>query len=83
MAPDDLADGAIKTTRWGLLPYGRYALTPRLGIWAAAGHGWGDVSVKPKRATGRHPHHHDHGRHGHGRYPPKRGQRRAQPLRHR
>ncbi len=49
---DDLTDGAIKTTLWALLPYGRYALTPRLGIWAAAGHGWGDVSVESEEGNG-------------------------------
>ena len=31
----------------GLFPYGRYALTPRLGLWAIAGHGWGKLSLKP------------------------------------
>ncbi|MCY4055630.1 MAG: hypothetical protein OXF67_07130, partial [Cyanobacteria bacterium MAG CAR4_bin_6] len=31
----------------GLFPYGRYALTPRLGVWAVAGYGWGTLSVKP------------------------------------
>ena len=50
---DDFTDGAIKTTLWGLFPYGRYALTPRLGIWAAAGYGYGDVSVETEGARGR------------------------------
>ena len=31
----------------GLFPYGRYALSPRLGIWAVAGYGWGRLSVQP------------------------------------
>ena len=31
----------------GIFPYGRYRLTPRLGIWAVAGYGWGDLTLKP------------------------------------
>ena len=31
----------------GIFPYGRYALTPRLGIWATAGYGWGSLSLNP------------------------------------
>ena len=31
----------------GLFPYGRYALSPRLGIWAVAGYGWGRLSLTP------------------------------------
>ena len=41
------ADGEITSTVTGLFPYGRYALTPRLGLWAVAGHGWGELSLKP------------------------------------
>ena len=41
------ADGEITNTMTGLFPYGRYALTPRLGLWAVAGHGWGELSLKP------------------------------------
>ena len=41
------ADGEISSTVTGLFPYGRYALTPRLGLWAVAGHGWGELSLKP------------------------------------
>ena len=33
----------------GLYPYGRYALTPRLGIWATAGYGWGTLSLTSER----------------------------------
>ena len=40
-------DGEISTSLTGLFPYGRYALTPRLGLWATAGYGWGDLSLKP------------------------------------
>ncbi len=31
----------------GVFPYGRYALTPRLGMWSAAGYGWGQLSFQP------------------------------------
>ena len=31
----------------GLFPYSRYALSPRLGVWAVAGYGWGRLSVQP------------------------------------
>ena len=44
---DDNAEGEISTSLTGLFPYGRYALTPRLGLWATAGYGWGDLSLKP------------------------------------
>ena len=36
--------GDISGALTGLFPYGRYALTPRLGIWATAGYGWGSLS---------------------------------------
>ena len=42
-----VADGDITTTLTGIFPYGRYGLTPRLGIWATAGYGWGDLTLKP------------------------------------
>ena len=41
------ADGEITSTVTGLFPYGRYALTPRLGLWAITGHGWGELSLNP------------------------------------
>ena len=41
------ADGEITSTMTGLFPYGRYALTPRLGLWAITGYGWGELSLKP------------------------------------
>ena len=41
------ADGEITSTLTGLFPYGRHALTPRLGLWAVAGYGWGQLSLKP------------------------------------
>ena len=44
---DNGADGEITSTVTGLFPYGRYALTPRLGLWAVAGHGWGALSLNP------------------------------------
>ena len=43
---DNGADGEITNTMTGLFPYGRYALTPRLGLWAITGHGWGELSLK-------------------------------------
>ncbi len=33
------ADGEISSTATGLFPYGRHALTPRLGPWAIASYG--------------------------------------------
>ena len=44
---DNSAEGEISTTVTGVFPYGRYALTPRLGIWATAGYGWGELSFQP------------------------------------
>ena len=44
---DKGADGEISSTVTGVFPYGRYALTPRLGLWAVAGYGWGQLSLKP------------------------------------
>ncbi|MCY4235398.1 MAG: autotransporter outer membrane beta-barrel domain-containing protein, partial [Cyanobacteria bacterium MAG CAR2_bin_4] len=44
---DNDGAGDISSTLLGLFPYGRYALTPRLGVWAVAGYGWGTLSVKP------------------------------------
>ena len=43
-------DADITTTLTSVFPYGRYALTPRLGIWATAGYGWGELSFKPDGA---------------------------------
>ena len=40
-------EGEINNTVTGLFPYGRYALTPRLGLWATAGYGWGQLFLKP------------------------------------
>ena len=42
----DNADGEINSILTGVFPYGRYALTPRLGIWSAAGYGWGQLSFQ-------------------------------------
>ena len=44
---DNNNDADISTTLIGVFPYGRYGLTPRLGIWAVAGYGWGNLSLKP------------------------------------
>ncbi len=41
------AEGEISSTVTGVFPYGRYALTPRLGLWAIAGYGWGQLSLNP------------------------------------
>ncbi len=43
----DGADGEVSSTLTGLFPYGCHALTPRLGIWATAGYGWGELSFEP------------------------------------
>ena len=43
----DGGDGRISSSLTGIFPYGRYALTPRLGIWATAGYGWGSLSLNP------------------------------------
>ena len=43
----DGANGRISSTVTGIFPYGRYALTPRLGVWATAGYGWGSLSLNP------------------------------------
>ena len=39
--------GEISASLTGLFPYGRYALSPRLNLWATAGYGWGQLSLKP------------------------------------
>ena len=44
---DNSSEGEITSTVTGLFPYGRYALTPRLGLWAVAGYGWGQLSLNP------------------------------------
>ena len=44
---DQQGDAALGGALTGLFPYGRYALTPRLGVWAVAGYGWGSLAVKP------------------------------------
>ena len=44
---DNDAEGEVSNTVTGVFPYGRYALTPRLGIWATAGYGWGQLSFQP------------------------------------
>ncbi|WP_034417824.1 autotransporter domain-containing protein, partial [Candidatus Synechococcus spongiarum] len=47
---DNDGGGKISATMTGLFPYGRYALTPRLGVWAVAGYGWGQLSLTPDGA---------------------------------
>ena len=41
------ANHDVSSSMTGLFPYGRYALSPRLGIWAVAGYGWGRLLLKP------------------------------------
>ncbi|HBP53023.1 MAG TPA: hypothetical protein DD643_01110, partial [Synechococcus sp. UBA8638] len=48
----DSGDGDLSSSLTGLFPYGRYALTPRLGVWAVAGYGWGSLSLTPDGADG-------------------------------
>ena len=49
-------DSDLTTTLTGVFPYGRYALTPRLNIWATAGYGWGSLSLKGEDGGGEyHP----------------------------
>ena len=43
----DGGDGRISSSVTGIFPYGRYALTPRLGVWATAGYGWGNITLNP------------------------------------
>ncbi|WP_173399750.1 putative Ig domain-containing protein, partial [Candidatus Synechococcus spongiarum] len=50
---DNDGDGDFSSTLLGLFPYGRYALTPRLGVWAVAGYGRGELSVKPDDGSNR------------------------------
>ncbi|MXY62725.1 MAG: hypothetical protein F4Y87_04695 [Synechococcus sp. SB0665_bin_28] len=61
-------DGDSSSTMTGLFPYGRYGITPRLGIWAVAGlwlgptlprSRWRCYGVQARR-------HHGHGRGGPG-----------------
>ena len=49
---DNDVDGSISAAMLGLFPYGRYALTPRLGIWALGGYGWGNLTLKPQGDDG-------------------------------
>ena len=45
---DGHGDGKISSAvMTGLFPYSRYALSPRLGVWAVAGTGWGRLSLTP------------------------------------
>ena len=44
---DNDSDADINTSLTGLFPYGRYGITPRLGIWATLGYGWGTLSLQP------------------------------------
>ena len=52
MAPikETVLMGEVSSTLTGLFPYGCHALTPRLGIWATAGYGWGELSSRPMRS---------------------------------
>ena len=42
---DDNADGDSSSTSDRPVPPWSFALTPRLGIWAVAGYGWGQLSA--------------------------------------
>ena len=42
----------VRSSLTGLFPYGRYGLTPRLGVWAVAGYGWGTLSLQPDGTDG-------------------------------
>ncbi len=44
---DNDRQGEINSTVTGVFPYGRYAPTPRLGLWATTGYGWGQLTLKP------------------------------------
>ena len=44
--------GAIEATLSGLYPYAGLDLTERLSVWAAAGHGSGEVTVTPEAPGG-------------------------------
>ena len=44
--------GAIDATLTGLYPYAGLDLTERLSLWAAAGHGSGEVTVTPEGGAG-------------------------------
>ncbi len=48
-------DGDITTTLTGVFPYGHYALSPRLGFWATAGYGWGELSLELDNDTEYNP----------------------------
>ncbi|MCY4235036.1 MAG: autotransporter outer membrane beta-barrel domain-containing protein [Cyanobacteria bacterium MAG CAR2_bin_4] len=49
---DNGDDGRISATLTGLFPYGRYALSPRLGMWATGGYGWGSLTLKLQGDSG-------------------------------
>ena len=44
--------GAIEATLSGVYPYAGLSLTERLSVWAAAGHGSGEVTVTPEASEG-------------------------------
>ena len=48
---DHSAQVDSRSSLTGIFPYGRYGLTPRLGVWAVAGHGWGQLSLQPDGAA--------------------------------
>ena len=44
--------GGIEATLSGVYPYAGVDLTERLSVWAAAGRGWGEVTVTPEGEAG-------------------------------
>ena len=48
---DHSAQVDSRSSLTGIFPYGRYGLTPRLGVWAVAGYGWGQLSLQPDGAA--------------------------------
>ena len=48
-ATDGNCSGKVEATLTGLYPYAGLALTERLSVWAAAGHGAGELTLKPDK----------------------------------
>ena len=51
--PPTRCGGSIEATLTGLYPYAGVTLSDRLSVWAAAGHGAGEVTVRPDGSTAR------------------------------
>ncbi len=48
---DDRCAGGVEAALTGVYPYAGWDLTERLSVWAAAGHGAGEVTLEPDRAA--------------------------------